>query len=618
MGSTSPEATKHRISGKKRRKRFEKSHKIPTDNVQGKQWKSKKTPKKVFVIGKAPYENEADFVSVKVNGNPFAFQVDTGALQTVLTYKEYLDIPHAVRPRLLPVKYAYKMADGETDMNVYGMVELVLEIGGIASKHMVLIADMKGVSGLLGNDFLKPRKVDVCYSDYTLTWPSQGVKVKMSRSKSEVISHSVVTVCRVIIQPGEEMEVPVKQHRPMKHADAMIDPSMHFVHKTGVLPARTHFDGTKCNTIALLYNPSDDEIEIGENEIIGFAGKGTPVEDDDEGYATGSDTESDVIHTQGRTGPVVNATYVEPGHEEEEAKRLQDIELPEYLEDLYERSAQSIEEMKDKITLRKALNENREVFSKHSDDIGRTHVIEHRIETGDHPPIRQKLRRQGLAREKLIEDCVQNLKRRGLVEDSESDWASIPVVCAKPDGTARFCVSYKGVNSLAKPQVYPMPKLDDCLDSLYGKRYYCSLDLQQAYWQVPLRESDKEKTAFLTKSGLYQWTVLPFGLQGAPFTFEKLMERVLRGLQWEKCLIYLDDLLVMGSSFNECLENLIIVLQRLKSAGLKLKPKKCKLFQREVSFLGHVISEKMWGYGGSENTEFSNVHLLLYFHDFWH
>ncbi len=201
MGSTSPKPVNHRISGKKRRKQFEKSHKIPMDNVnQGKQLKSKKTPKKVLVIGKTPYENEADFVSVKVNGNPFAFQVDTGALQTVLTYQEYLDIPHAVRPKLLPVRYAYKMADGETDMKVYGMVQLVLEIGGIASKHMVLIADMKGVSGLLGNDFLKPRKIDVCYSDYTLTWPSEGVKVKMSRSKSEVVSHNVVTVCRVVIQ----------------------------------------------------------------------------------------------------------------------------------------------------------------------------------------------------------------------------------------------------------------------------------------------------------------------------------------------------------------------------------------------------------------------------------
>ncbi len=148
MGSTSPKLASHRISGKKRRSLYNKTHKIPTDNVDhGKQVKSRKTPKKVLVIGKTPYENEADFVSVKVNGNPYPFQVDTGALQTVLTHKDYENIPKAVRPGLFPVRYAYKMADGETDMKVYGMAQLVLEIGGIASKHWVLIADMKGVSG---------------------------------------------------------------------------------------------------------------------------------------------------------------------------------------------------------------------------------------------------------------------------------------------------------------------------------------------------------------------------------------------------------------------------------------------------------------------------------------
>ena len=89
------------------------------DNVcQSRSLKSAKTPKKVFVIGKTPYESEADFVSIKVNGRPFAFQVDTGALQTVLTYTDYINIPKDVRPPLFPVKYAYKMADGETAMIV--------------------------------------------------------------------------------------------------------------------------------------------------------------------------------------------------------------------------------------------------------------------------------------------------------------------------------------------------------------------------------------------------------------------------------------------------------------------------------------------------------------------
>ena len=119
---------------------------------------------------------------------------------------------------------------------------------------------------------------------------------------------------------------------------------------------------------------------------------------------------------------------------------------------------------------------------------------------------------------------------------------------------------------------------------------FSTLDLASGYWQVEMAEQDKPKTAFVTHKGLYQFRVLPFGLTNAPAVFERLMEHVLKGLQWEKCLVYLDDIIIFGSDFSQSLSNLEAVFQRISAAGLKLKPKKCNFFRKEVAFLGHLVT----------------------------
>ena len=136
-----------------------------------------------------------------------------------------------------------------------------------------------------------------------------------------------------------------------------------------------------------------------------------------------------------------------------------------------------------------------------------------------------------------------------------------------------------------------MPRVDESIDALSGSKFFCTLDMASGYWQVAMNESDKSKTAFATHKGLYQFKVMPFGLTNSPATFERLMEVVLQNLQWERCLVYLDDVIVFGKTFDETLSNLITVFDRFREANLKLKPKKCKLFRNEVSFLGHIVSK---------------------------
>ena len=123
-----------------------------------------------------------------------------------------------------------------------------------------------------------------------------------------------------------------------------------------------------------------------------------------------------------------------------------------------------------------------------------------------------------------------------------------------------------------------------------GSKWFSTLDLISGYWQVEMSPEDQEKTAFCTPEGLFEFTVMPFGLCNAPATFQRLMDLVLSGLQWTECLVYLDDVIILGRDFEDHLRSLKLVFQRLRESGLKLKPAKCSLFQEKVSYLGHVIS----------------------------
>ncbi|GFX72043.1 retrovirus-related Pol polyprotein from transposon 17.6 [Trichonephila clavipes] len=146
----------------------------------------------------------------------------------------------------------------------------------------------------------------------------------------------------------------------------------------------------------------------------------------------------------------------------------------------------------------------------------------------------------------------------------ESPWSSPIVLVRKKDGSTRFCVDYRWLNDVTKKDSYPLPRIDDTLDTLAGNTWFSTLGLKSGYWQVELHHDDKKKTAFTTEQGLWQFK--------------------------EACLVYLDDIIIVGRSFEEHLKNVRRVLQKLKEAKLKLSPSKCHLFWRELTYLGQIIS----------------------------
>ncbi|UYV63745.1 K02A2.6-like, partial [Cordylochernes scorpioides] len=161
----------------------------------------------------------------------------------------------------------------------------------------------------------------------------------------------------------------------------------------------------------------------------------------------------------------------------------------------------------------------------------------------------------------------------------------------KRDGNWRFCVDYRKLNSITVKDVYPIPRIDDVMDTLQGSRYFTVIDLRSGYWQVEIEEQDKKKTAFTTSHGLYEFNVMPFGLCNAPATFERIMDNVLKNIKWKFCLCYLDDVVIYSPDFTTHLGRIEAVLKCFRESNLRLNGKKCRFGFEEIEILGHVTSK---------------------------
>ena len=230
------------------------------------------------------------------------------------------------------------------------------------------------------------------------------------------------------------------------------------------------------------------------------------------------------------------------------------------------------------------------VFSTDEGDLGCTTLVQHEIPLLDDVPIKQRYRRLPPSQYEQVKAHIKELLDRGVVRPSCSPYSSPIVVVQKKDGEMRLCVDYRLLNAKTRRDAYPLPRIEESLDALSGAQLFTTLDLASGYNQVTVAEKDKAKTAFCTPFGLFEFNRMPFGLCNAPGTFQRLMERIFGDQSFQSVLLYLDDIVIFSSSFEEHLQRLDLVLSRLKQQNLKLKLKKCHFFKKEVKYLGHVIS----------------------------
>lgn len=223
--------------------------------------------------------------------------------------------------------------------------------------------------------------------------------------------------------------------------------------------------------------------------------------------------------------------------------------------------------------------------------LGRTKLLEHKIDTGDNLPVKQRNYPYSPAIQKLLEEAADRMLKDGIIRESESSWNSPICPVIKPE-KVRMCLDARKLNSVTKPFAYPMPIIGGLLSRLGETIYISSVDLKDAFWQIPLESSSCEKTAFsIPNRPLYEFVVMPFGLSNAAQRLCQLMDKVIPAQYRDRIFVYLDDLLVFSSTFEEHLSLLKLVAERLRFANLTINVEKSKFCFQELKYLGFVVGK---------------------------
>ena len=488
--------------------------------------------------------------------------VDTGASVTVLNKKIFEKLPPSSKSLLSPVKLNLVTATGETSAFI-GKLSVDIKIENKYFSQDILIADIQN-DGILGVDFLSCHKCDVLLSKSCLLIKCNKIPCYHFDKNLQPNICRIAVTQDVVVPPESEVIVPGKIIYPVINVhNAMVSGIPSFVNKTGLLMA---YGLVKPNMGVIplrLLNVTEKECKVYANTV---------------------------------SANLQAVDFVEPCVYHSETVNVSSLgvsdDIPPHLKELYENSSKGLRD-EEKLQLKALLMHYKNAFSKDKKDIGTTDMIEHCINTGDARPIRQHPRRIPLAKMKEAEDEIKDMANAWIIEPSYGPWSSPVVLIKKKDNSTRFCIDYRRLNDVTIKDSHPLPRIDDTLDALSGAKLFSVLDLRSGYWNVKVSEKDQPKTAFcIPGSGLWQFTKMSFGLCGAPATFVRLMERVLRGLSYKICLVYLDDIIVYSKSSSEHIDNLSQVFYCLRNAGLKINPQKCSLFKDQVIFLGHVVSAR--------------------------
>ena len=498
------------------------------------------------------------FVYGQIAGQNFKFLVDTGASISVLGKQAFEKLPDSVKSMLKPHDNTV-LAAGGTRLSHVGDITLELSLNGQVTVCNFLVADISD-DGILGLPFLADTGTRLDFGRKEFIFNEQTVDC--FDRENQCISQTVRCAKTVTIPARCQMIITGKTKLHNKGSEMILEPSKRFVQKKGLLVAKTVCEPKGVSVCVRVCNVMNEPMVIYKNTHLGVL--------------CNAETVSVV---QSREPAYVNRVQVSQNT------------VPDHLIDLYDRSVSELPKQHHK-KVAQLLVSNADVFSKNEHDLGQTDVIFHDINTGLEAPIKQAPRRFPAEHEKEIERQLNELLKNGLIQPGHGPWGSPLVLVKKKDGSIRMCVDYRKLNAKTVKDAYPLPRIDDTLDSLANARVFATLDLASGYHQVRNTPRAKVKSAMITKQGLFDWNVMSFGLTGAPATFQRLMEEILRGLNYEILLVYLDDVIVMGSDVDQLIERLQTVFDRLRGANLKLKPKKCTLFRKQVEFLGHVVSSE--------------------------
>ena len=503
-----------------------------------------------------------------IDGIPVTL-IDTGANVSAICADVWKRIPQKTKHPPIPTPITSIAAVNGQSIPVLGQDKLPFSINGSTYPFHVLIIESIAYDVILGRDFLEAYKAKIDLQDHVLE-----LQHDVSSSEQFDFTHmpdvSEPTVCSIhatssfILPPNSEVVVPGELGKNFQLGEVgLVNPRDELPHRYNIMGASQVVKTWERNSVPVrLLNPTDQPIKIFRRTRLG---EFTPV---DPTIATYDLLQSDIE---------AEATRDIPTALDKEPRTPLNVD----------RSKLS-EEQQTKLDA--LLVKYDDIFAYTPDQLGRSSIVQHRIDTGDHPPVRLRSYRTSPANREEIDKQITEMLDNGVISPSVSPWAAPVVLVKKSDGTMRFCVDYRKLNAITRKDSHPLPRITEALDSLGGAGWFTTLDLRSGYWQILMSEDSKEKTAFITHNGLYEFNVLPFGLCNSPATFQRLMTHALRGLEWDICLVYIDDLIIFSRTFEDHLLHVEKVFKRLKEANVRLKPSKCYFVQSQVEYLGHIVS----------------------------
>ena len=518
---------------------------------------------------KIPLQALPNSTSVQGNicGSNLTFLIDTGASVTAIKASIFQQIPEDFRLDLTQAPIDCLRAVSGAAMPVIGSTHIPFEIAGEKYPFQALVIESLTYDVILGRDFLEFYKAKIDLEDHKLFLHNDPLAPNSSVEAAEATEE---TVCGIhaqssfIVPPNSEVLVPGDLALPhSEHDVGIVVPRVELTERYQIAGACELVRVSATNSVPIrLLNPTTQPVRIYRRTRLG---------------------QFSLVPSDIATFELLQA--------EQEAEK--DKEVPTAVDtDPSSPLDINTEGLTDdqQGRLRALLTEYDDIFAYSPDQLGRSSVVKHTIDTGVNPPIRLRSYRTTPANKEEIEKQVNEMLANDVIAPSVSAWAAPVVLVKKSDGTMRFCVDYRRLNAVTKKDSHPLPRISEALDALGGARWFSTLDLRSGYWQIEMAADSKEKTAFITHNGLYEFNVLPFGLCNSPATFQRLMTHVLRGLEWDICLVYIDDLIIFSRNFEDHLKHLEEVFKGLREANVRLKPSKCHFVKPQVEYLGHVVS----------------------------
>ena len=501
-------------------------------------------------IYKVDLSGDPKSITLRVRKNRVRCLVDTGAQVSLISDK----MLHKLfkYPSIQATKTTLSSASGDT-LHVRGQVELEFSIGGKHYSYPFKVVTNLSQSIIMGADFMTDHGVRIYYDKRQIV--VGGVAVPFER---DMYFASLVRICHTtVIKPQTAVRLLVKRKdapyfREGQELEIVSSEQGYLAQEPGLMVSNTLVTNNKTGRFPLLIaNNTNKTVKLRRGWVVGQL--------------------SAVEHVQ-----VCSLQQNPPDSAPKQKSPLDETEI-----DAPQCHLPKVKQL---------VGKHSHLFANCDSELGQTDSVKCTINTGTSEPVKIRPYRTPLQDRETVSKAIEEWEKAKIIRRSQSPWSSSLVVVGKKDGTKRICVDYRKLNEVTKKSSYPLPLIDDLLSLLGKAKYFTSLDLKSGYYQVKVAEEDKEKTAFSTFKGQWEWNTMPFGLCNAPNVFMQLMDVVLEGLE-SFAVAYIDDILIFSTTLEEHWEHIATVFARLEQHNLKMKLKKCQFLRDEINYLGFVVTK---------------------------